>query len=101
MFATLMLILIPLAALAPQPVAQVDLGGGTVRVQVSMGPDPGGHSGDKVTPETTKTGQPTADSASNHADPVKSNTSGQQSPSSEPEKASTQPQTSDPTGSKR
>jgi hypothetical protein len=101
MSATLLLILIPLAALAPEPVAQVDLGGGTVRVQVSMGPDPGGHSGDKVTPETTKTGQPTADSASNHADPVKSNSNGQQSPSSEPEKASTQPQTSNPSDTKR
>ena len=104
MFAISVLILIPLTALAPQPVTLVDLAGGTVRVQVSMGPDPGGHSGDRVTPETTKTGQPTADSASNHADPGKSNTSGQQSPSSETEKASTQPQTSnptDPTGTKR
>ena len=99
MFAISLLILIPLTALIPLPEALVDLAGGTVRVQVSMGPDPGGHSGDKVTRETTKTGQPTADSASNHADPGRSNTSGQQSPSSETEKASTQPQTSIPTDS--
>ena len=30
---------------------------------VSMGPDPGGHTGATVTPETTKTGQPAVDSA--------------------------------------
>ena len=30
---------------------------------LSMGPDPGGHSGATVTPETTKTGQPVVDSA--------------------------------------
>ena len=101
MFATVLLILIPLTAQAPQPATAVHLAGGTVRVQVSMGPDPGGHSGDKVTPETTKTGQPTADSATNHADPDKSNTSGQQRPSSDTEKAPTQPQTSNPSETKR
>ena len=31
--------------------------------QLSMGPDPGGKTGDTVTPTTTKTGQPTADGA--------------------------------------
>jgi hypothetical protein len=30
---------------------------------VSMGPDPGGHTGATVTPETSKTGQPAVDSA--------------------------------------
>jgi hypothetical protein len=29
--------------------------------RLSMGPDPGGHAGATVTPETTKTGQPSAD----------------------------------------
>lgn len=31
--------------------------------QLSMGPDPGGKSGDTVTPTTSKTGQPSADGA--------------------------------------
>jgi hypothetical protein len=30
---------------------------------VTMGPDPGGHTGATVTPETSKTGQPAVDSA--------------------------------------
>jgi hypothetical protein len=30
---------------------------------LSMGPDPGGHTGATVTPESTKTGQPAVDSA--------------------------------------
>jgi hypothetical protein len=30
---------------------------------LSMGPDPGGHTGATVTPETTKTGQPAVDGA--------------------------------------
>ncbi|MEK6211907.1 MAG: hypothetical protein AABM64_16315 [Pseudomonadota bacterium] len=30
---------------------------------LSMGPDPGGHTGATVTPETSKTGQPAVDSA--------------------------------------
>lgn len=30
---------------------------------LSMGPDPGGHTGATVTPETTKTGYPAVDSA--------------------------------------
>lgn len=30
---------------------------------LAMGPDPGGHTGATVTPETTKTGQPAVDSA--------------------------------------
>lgn len=37
---------------------------GTTRFdQLSMGPDPGGHTGATVTPESTKTGQPVVDSA--------------------------------------
>ena len=35
--------------------------GGGVSDQLSMGPDPGGKTGDTVTPTTTKTGQPSAD----------------------------------------
>lgn len=35
--------------------------GGAVFDRLSMGPDPGGHTGATVTPDTTKTGQPTAD----------------------------------------
>ena len=31
--------------------------------QLSMGPDPGGHTGATVTPETSKTGQPSQDAA--------------------------------------
>jgi hypothetical protein len=31
---------------------------GDVESRLAMGPDPGGHSGDTVTPTTTKTGQP-------------------------------------------
>jgi hypothetical protein len=34
---------------------------GAVFDRLSMGPDPGGHTGATVTPDTTKTGQPTAD----------------------------------------
>jgi hypothetical protein len=30
---------------------------------LTMGPDPGGHTGATVTPDTSKTGQPTVDSA--------------------------------------
>jgi hypothetical protein len=35
--------------------------GARVSDQLSMGPDPGGKTGDTVTPTTTKTGQPSAD----------------------------------------
>jgi hypothetical protein len=35
--------------------------GGAVFDRLSMGPDPGGHTGATVTRDTTKTGQPTAD----------------------------------------
>jgi hypothetical protein len=101
MFAIPVLILIPLTALAPQPTNSVDLARGTAPVHVSMGPDPGGHSGEGVTPETTKTGQPNADSARNHAEPNGSNTRGQQSPSSGAEKGSTQPDTSNQSRTKR
>ena len=37
-------------------------------IQLSMGPDPGGKTGATVTPETTKTGQPT-DESSNQSGP--------------------------------
>ena len=35
----------------------------TLPYLLSMGPDPGGHTGATVTPETSKTGQPAVDSA--------------------------------------
>ena len=38
-------------------------GTNTVPYRVSMGPDPGGHTGATVTPDTSKTGQPAVDSA--------------------------------------
>src|SRR6476659_4945371 len=37
--------------------AVADVGSGA-QVQLAMGPDPGGHTGDGVTPTTTRTGQP-------------------------------------------
>ena len=43
---------------------------------LSMGPDPGGHSGATVTPETTKTGQPVVDSARTTASGGKTENSG-------------------------
>jgi hypothetical protein len=101
MFAIPVLILIPLIALAPQSADSVDLARGRAPVHVSMGPDPGGHSGARVTEETTKTGQPSSDAARNRAEPNGSNTSGQQSPSSGAEKGSTQPDRSNQSGTKR
>lgn len=43
---------------------------------LAMGPDPGGHTGAGVTPETTKTGQPEVDAArtANSAGKVETNT---------------------------
>ena len=43
---------------------------------LSMGPDPGGHTGATVTPETTKTGQPSVDSARETASGGKTEDSG-------------------------
>jgi hypothetical protein len=43
---------------------------------LSMGPDPGGHTGATVTPETTKTGQPAVDSARTTASGGKTESSG-------------------------
>lgn len=43
---------------------------------LSMGPDPGGHTGATVTPETTKTGQPAVDSARQAASGGKTENSG-------------------------
>jgi hypothetical protein len=43
---------------------------------LSMGPDPGGHTGATVTPETTKTGQPSVDSARETASGGKTENSG-------------------------
>lgn len=43
---------------------------------LTMGPDPGGHTGATVTPETTKTGQPAVDSAREAASGRKTESSG-------------------------
>ena len=43
---------------------------------LSMGPDPGGHTGATVTPETSKTGQATVDSARQSASGSKTESSG-------------------------
>jgi hypothetical protein len=43
---------------------------------VSMGPDPGGHTGATVTPETSKSGQPAVDSARTTASGGKTESSG-------------------------
>ena len=43
---------------------------------LSMGPDPGGHTGATVTPETSKTGQPAVDSARATASGGKTENSG-------------------------
>jgi len=43
---------------------------------LSMGPDPGGHTGATVTPETTKTGQPAVDSARGTASGGRTESSG-------------------------
>src|SRR5215207_2070818 len=70
--------LLPSAALAAVPVltpnpqapseqslraAVVSAHGAWAFEQLSMGPDPGGHTGATVTPETSKTGQPSQDAA--------------------------------------
>ena len=47
-----------------------------VRDLLAMGPDPGGHTGATVTPETTKTGQPAVDSAREAASGGKTKNSG-------------------------
>lgn len=55
---------------------------------VSMGPDPGGHTGATVTPETSKTGQPAVDSARTTASGGKTESSGP--PVSDPKQAKKQ-----------
>ena len=47
-----------------------------VPVLLSMGPDPGGHTGATVTPETTKTGQPAVDGAREKASGGRTENSG-------------------------
>lgn len=42
--------------------------------QLAMGPDPGGHTGATVTPETTKTGSPAVDAARQSASGSKTET---------------------------
>jgi hypothetical protein len=37
--------------------------------RLAMGPDPGGHTGDKVTPSTTRTGQPVENGPAPKSDP--------------------------------
>ena len=53
--------------------------------QFAMGPDPGGHTGATVTPETTKTGSSTVDSARQSASGNKTETN---EPSSSPSQSS-------------
>jgi hypothetical protein len=53
---------------------------------LSMGPDPGGHTGATVTPETTKTGQPAVDGARAAASGGKTESSGPSVTSSEKSK---------------
>ena len=48
----------PMAHDAAGPVCVSPFGHVDVVGRLAMGPDPGGHSGDTVTPSTTKTGQP-------------------------------------------
>ena len=43
---------------------------------LAMGPDPGGHTGATVTPETTKTDRPSVDSARQSASGSKTETNG-------------------------
>ena len=50
--------------------------GGGAFDRLSMGPDPGGHTGATVTPDTTKTGQPTADGPGGANQSSGSNTTG-------------------------
>jgi len=53
--------------------------------QLSMGPDPGGHTGATVTPETSKTGQPSQDAAAAaHQSGAKSNDAGGASAAKQP-----------------
>ena len=63
---------------------------GTTRLPdlLSMGPDPGGHTGATVTPETSKTGQPAVDSARATSSGGKTENSGP--PVSEPRQAKKQ-----------
>jgi len=47
-----------------------------VHDSLAMGPDPGGHTGATVTPETTKTDRPAVDSARQSTSGTKTETSG-------------------------
>jgi hypothetical protein len=47
----------------------------TVSTAYAMGPDPGGHTGATVTPETTRTDRPAVDSARQSASGAKTETS--------------------------
>ena len=52
------------AAFAVTPMdLQPDWTAGGAPLLIAMGPDPGGHTGAGVTPETTKTGRPEVDAA--------------------------------------
>jgi hypothetical protein len=51
-------------------------GAGELPDLLSMGPDPGGHTGATVTPETTKTGQPAVDGARQSASGGRTENSG-------------------------
>lgn len=53
---------------------------------IAMGPDPGGHSGATVTPETTKTDRPAVDAARQSASGSKTETSDPSSASPQPRK---------------
>lgn len=48
----------------------------TIQAASAMGPDPGGHTGATVTPETTKTDRPAVDSARQSASGSKTETNG-------------------------
>ena len=52
--------------------------------QLSMGPDPGGHTGATVTPETSKTGQPSQDAAASNQTGAKNNDAGSANAAKQP-----------------
>ena len=70
MFKSLIIILsmFSAAAFAGMPLGlQSDQYKSYLPLLMAMGPDPGGHTGAGVTPETTKTGRPEVDAARNSA----------------------------------
>jgi hypothetical protein len=81
-----------IAVLAPstQPQQQshgatvVDTGGATVFDHLSMGPDPGGKTGDTVTPTTTNTSQPSTTGTGASTQSGGSSTSGAASTTTDP-----------------